>query len=161
MQAKTLAAAEYEVDRSSLRATLLCGMVLFLETYDIAAVGYAIPSLVDAWRVDPSMFTEAVTAGNVGLLLGSTCAGLLGDRAGRRPVLIGCVTVFGVFSLISTLVYSPMQLAGVRLLTGLGVGGGIPLAITLVSDLAPPMAQGRLVFHGSVLHNYGQRAPVT
>ena len=86
---------------------------------------------------------------------------MLGDRAGRRPVLIGCVTVFGVFSLISTLVYSPMQLAGVRLLTGLGVGGGIPLAITLASDLAPPMAQGRPVFHGSVLHNYGQRAPVT
>jgi len=27
----------------------------------------------------------------------------------------------------------------------LGLGGGIPLAIALVSDLAPPMAQGRLV----------------
>jgi AAHS family 4-hydroxybenzoate transporter-like MFS transporter len=145
MRAKMLAAAEYEVEGTYLRATLLCGMVLFLEGYDIAAVGYVIPSLVDAWRVNPSVFTEALTAGNVGLLLGSTCAGLLGDRAGRRPVLIGCVTVFGVFSLLSALVYSPMQLAGVRLLTGLGLGGGIPLAIALVSDLSPPMAQGRLV----------------
>ena len=145
MQTKTLAAAECEVERAYLRAALLCGMVLFLEGYDIAVVGYAIPSLVDAWRVNPSAFTAALTAGNVGLLLGSICAGSLGDRAGRRPVLIGCVTVFGVFSLLSALVASPTQLAGVRLLTGLGLGGGVPLAIALVSDLAPPMAQWRLV----------------
>jgi len=77
MRAKTLAAAECEVERPYLRAALLCGLVLFLEGYDIAAVGYAIPSLVDAWRVDPSAFTEALVAGNVGLVLGSTGAGLL------------------------------------------------------------------------------------
>jgi AAHS family 4-hydroxybenzoate transporter-like MFS transporter len=145
MQAKTLVAAEGEVARPYLRAAVLCGAVMFLEGYDIAAVGYAIPSLVDAWRVDPSVFTGALVAGNVGLLLGSTGAGLLGDRAGRRPVLICCVTVFGVFSLLSALVDSPMQLASLRLLTGLGLGGGIPLAVALVSDLAPPSAQGRLV----------------
>src|SRR5215472_2147210 len=145
MRAKTLAAAECEVERPYLRAALLCGLVLFLEGYDIAAVGYAIPSLVDAWPVDPSAFTEALAAGNVGLVLGSTGAGLLGDRAGRRPVLICCVTMFGIFSLLSALVDSPTQLAGLRLLTGLGLGGGIPLAIALVSDLAPPTAQGRVV----------------
>jgi hypothetical protein len=86
MREKTLAAAECEVERPYLRAALLCGLVLFLEGYDIAAVGYAIPSLVDVWRVDPSAFTGALVAGNVGLVLGSTGAGLLGDRAGRRPV---------------------------------------------------------------------------
>src|SRR5215469_16761292 len=80
MWAKTLAAAVGEVERPYLRVALLCGVVLFLEGYDIAAVGYAIPSLVDAWPVDPSAFTEALAAGNVGLVLGSTGAGL-GGRA--------------------------------------------------------------------------------
>jgi AAHS family 4-hydroxybenzoate transporter-like MFS transporter len=64
---------------------------------------------------------------------------------GRKPVLIGCVIVFGLFSLLSALVSSPLQLAGLRFLTGLGLGGGIPLAIALASDFAPPMGQGRLV----------------
>jgi AAHS family 4-hydroxybenzoate transporter-like MFS transporter len=36
-------------------------------------------------------------------------------------------------------------LSGARFLTGLGLGGGIPLTIALASDFAPPMAQGRLV----------------
>jgi MFS transporter, AAHS family, 4-hydroxybenzoate transporter len=136
---------EHGVERLHLRVAWLCGVVLFLEGYDIASVGYAIPPLVDAWRVAPSVFTQALMAGNVGLLLGSIGAGLLGDRVGRKPMLICCVTVFGVFSLLSALVGSPSQLARLRLLTGLGLGGGIPLAIALVSDFAPPAAQGRLV----------------
>jgi MFS transporter, AAHS family, 4-hydroxybenzoate transporter len=144
MRVKVLA-VEHGVERLHLRVAWLCGVVLFLEGYDIASVGYAIPPLVDAWRVAPSVFTQALMAGNVGLLLGSIGAGLLGDRVGRKPMLICCVTVFGVFSLLSALVGSPSQLACLRLLTGLGLGGGIPLAIALVSDFAPPAAQGRLV----------------
>ena len=145
MGANATAAAERGGARLDLRVAWLCGVVLFLEGYDIASVGYAIPSLVDAWRLAPSAFTKALTAGNVGLLLGSIGAGLLGDWLGRKPVLIGCVTVFGVFSLLSSCVGSPVQLAALRFLTGLGLGGGIPLAIALASDFAPPMAQGRLV----------------
>jgi len=146
MQADALTvASEHRVEQLHLRVAWLCGVVLFLEGYDIAAVGYAIPSLADAWQVRPPVFTQALTAGNVGLLFGSLCAGLLGDRLGRKPVLIGCVAVFGVFSLLSAVVGSPLQLAGLRFLTGLGLGGGIPLAIALASDFALPIAQGRLV----------------
>lgn len=71
----------------------------------------------------PSGFTRALTGGNVGLLLGSLSVGLLGDRLG--PVLIGCVLIFGIFSLLSTLVRSPLQLAVLRSLTDVGLGGGI------------------------------------
>jgi MFS transporter, AAHS family, 4-hydroxybenzoate transporter len=146
MRVKALSAAsERGVERLHLRVAWLCGMVLLLEGYDIAAVGYAIPSLIDAWRVAPSGFTQALTAGNVGLLLGSLSVGSLGDRLGRKPMLIGCVAVLGVFSLLAALAGSPLQLAALRFLTGLGLGGGIPLAIALASDFAPPMARGRLV----------------
>ena len=55
------------------------------------------------------------------------------------------MAVFGVFSLLSALAGSPLQLAGLRFGTGLGLGGGVPLAIVLASDFAPPKAQGRLV----------------
>lgn len=132
-------------ERLHLRVAWLCGAVLFLEGYDIAAVGYAVPSLVDAWKVQPQAFTAVLTAGNVGLLLGSLCAGLLGDRLGRKPVLIGCAVVFGAFSLLSAFAGSLLQLAGLRFLTGLGLGGGLPLALALASDFAPAMVQGRLV----------------
>jgi MFS family permease len=139
MRAETLAVAAERPERLPLRVTRLCGVVLFLEGYDIAAVGYAIPSLVDAWR------TQVLTAGNIGLLLGSLGVGLLGDQLGRKPVLLSCVAAFGVFSLLSAFVGSLLQMPSLRFLTGLGLGGGIPLAIALASDFAPPMGHGRLV----------------
>ena len=60
--------------------------MLLPDGYDIAAIGYAVPSIADAWQLAPSGFTPALTAGNVGLLLGSIGAGVLGDRLGREPV---------------------------------------------------------------------------
>ena len=151
MQSKAWAvAAERPVERPHLRVAWLCGVVLFLEGYDIAAVGYAIPSLVDAWRLAPSDFTQVLTAGNIGLLLGSLGAGLLGDQLGRKPMLLSSVAAFGVFALLSAFASSPLQMAGLRFLTGLGLGGGIPLAIALASDFAPSVGQGRLVMLMSV-----------
>jgi MFS transporter, AAHS family, 4-hydroxybenzoate transporter len=127
------------------RVACLCATVLLVEGYDIAAVGYVLPLLVDAWRVPPAAFTPALAAGNIGLLLGSLIAGLLGDRFGRKPVMIACVSAFGILSLVSAFVASPTQLATVRVLTGLGLGGGIPLAVALAADFAPAMAKARFV----------------
>lgn len=142
---ESTSAAEQPFKRIRLRVAWLCGAVLFLEGYDIAAAGNAIPSLVDAWKLRPAMFTQALTAGNVGLLIGSVGVGWLGDRLRRKPLLIGCVFDFGIFSLFSALVHSPMQLAALRFLTGLGLGGGIPLAIAIATDFAPQISQGRFV----------------
>lgn len=145
MGADAVPAVRVPAERLHLRVAWLCGAVLFLEGYDIASVGYAIPSLVDAWKVRPSAFTPVLTVGNVGLLLGSLCAGLLGDRLGRKRVLIACAAVFGVFSLLSAFANSPLHLAELRFLAGLGLGGGIPLAVALAADLAPSTSRGRLV----------------
>jgi AAHS family 4-hydroxybenzoate transporter-like MFS transporter len=131
--------------RVHLRVAWLCGAVLFLEAYDIASVGNAVPSLVDTWKLAPAMFTQALTAGNVGMLLGLLGVGLLGDRLRRRTLIICCVLEFGVFSLLSALVHSPLQLEVLRLLTGLGLGSAMALAVAIVADFAPQHSQGRFV----------------
>jgi MFS transporter, AAHS family, 4-hydroxybenzoate transporter len=123
----------------------LCGVVLFLEGYDLASIGYAIPSLVDAWHIAPAAFTPVLTSANVGLMVGSLAAGVPGDRAGRKPVLMGAVLAFGVFSCLSALVHTPTQFAIVRFLTGLGLGAGLPITVALASDFASEKYRGRLV----------------
>lgn len=133
------------VTRLQFRVAWLCGVVLLLEGYDLASVGYAVPSLVDAWRIPPSALTQAITAGNIGLMIGSLCAGLLGDRLGRKLVLLGCVIAFGFFSLLSAFAQSPSQLGVLRFFTGLGLGGALPIAVALTSDFAPRASNGQLV----------------
>jgi MFS transporter, AAHS family, 4-hydroxybenzoate transporter len=133
-----------------MRAAWLCALVLLFEGYDIAAVGYVVPSLVEAWRAPPAAFTTTLTAGNTGLLIGSILAGSIGDRVGRKPVLVACVSAFGVFSLASAFAGSPSQLTLLRFATGLGLGGGIPIAIALTADFAAEVSKGRFVMLASL-----------
>lgn len=130
---------------AQFRAAFLCFLVLVLEGYDLGAMAFTLPALSDAWHVKPVAFTQALTAGSVGLFLGSLLCGVLGDRLGRKPVLMGAVAVFGLTALLTALTRDPFWLAVTRLLTGLGIGGGIPTTIALLSDLAPPKKQGGLV----------------
>jgi MFS transporter, AAHS family, 4-hydroxybenzoate transporter len=134
-----------EPKRLHVRVASLCFLVLFLEGYDITAMSYAIPSLMEAWHATPPQFTTALTAGSFGLLLGALSAGLLGDRLGRKPVLIGCTVIFGLFSLLTAFCSGLVSLAVLRFLTGLGLGGGIPIAIALATDYAPLRNPRRLV----------------
>jgi AAHS family 4-hydroxybenzoate transporter-like MFS transporter len=145
-----IAGVGVRVERAHLRVAGLCGVALCVEGYDIAAAGYAIPSLVDAWGQPPSAFTFVLTAGNVGLLFGSLSAGWLGGRLGRKRALVACVAAFGLLSLLCALAGSPSQLAGLRLLTGLGLGGGVPLAVALAADFAPAIAPARFVTLASI-----------
>ncbi len=131
--------------RLHVRVGALCFMVLFLEGYDITSMSYAIPSLIEAWHVKPPQFTTALTAGSFGLLFGALSAGVMGDRLGRKPVLIGCTAVFGLFSLLTAFSTGLVSLAVLRFFTGLGLGGGIPIAIALATDYAPLRNPRRLV----------------
>jgi MFS transporter, AAHS family, 4-hydroxybenzoate transporter len=137
--------AQADHGRLHIRVASLCFMVLFLEGYDITSMSYAIPSLIEAWHVKPPQFTTALTAGSFGLLFGALSPGLLGDRLGRKPVLIGCTAVFGVFSLLTARSGGLVSLAVLRFFTGLGLGGGIPIAIALATDYAPLRSPRRLV----------------
>jgi AAHS family 4-hydroxybenzoate transporter-like MFS transporter len=140
-----MADASADQGRLHVRVASLCFMVLFLEGYDITSMSYAIPSLIEAWHVKPPQFTVALTAGSFGLLFGALGAGLLGDRLGRKPVLIGCTAVFGLFSLLTAFSTGLLSLAVLRFFTGLGLGGGIPIAIALATDYAPLRSPRRLV----------------
>ena len=141
----TLAGPTGAAARAPVLVAWLCGLVLALEGYDFASVAFAAPSLIDAWHVKPVVFTGIFTAGNIGLLFGALIAGPIGDRIGRKPVLIGCVATFGLFSLLSAFAAGPHALLWLRFATGLGLGGGVPLAIALATDHAPADRQGRLV----------------
>ncbi len=127
------------------RVALLCAAILVLEGFDLGAMAFTLPAISEAWQLKPAAFTAALTAASVGLFLGSLICGWLGDRLGRKPVLLGCVVLFGAMSLATAEASSITTLTILRFLTGLGIGGGVPTTIALLSDLAPRERQGGLV----------------
>ena len=145
--------ADMEAVRRSekyLMATLICAGVAIVDGYDITSLAFAVPLLTKQWGYDPAAFTAALTSGSLGMLVGALACGVLADRYGRKAVLMGCVALFGVASALTVLVASPGQLTFARTITGLGLGGGVPVAIALVTDISPRSRQSGLVMLMSV-----------
>src|SRR5579862_4825509 len=82
-----------------LMVALLCGLVQVCDGYDLNAVAWAVPSLIHAWALPPPTFAVAFLWSSVGIMIGALSAGPIGDRFGRKPLLIGSLTLFGVASL--------------------------------------------------------------
>lgn len=115
----------------------LCLLAAMLEGFDIASMGVAAPKMVPALGLSKEAAGFAFSASLFGLLLGAAGCGPLADRFGRKPVLLAAVVTYGLFSLATAFVVDYGLLLAVRALTGIGLGGAMPMLIAIASELAP------------------------
>lgn len=120
-----------------MRVAALCTLVQVCDGYDLNAVAWAVPPLIRQWHLPPSMFTVAFLWSSVGIMTGALSAGPIGDRFGRRPLLLVSLTIFGIASLLSAFSGSLAMLTVLRFFTGIGIGGGFAGAASLTGDYAP------------------------
>jgi AAHS family 4-hydroxybenzoate transporter-like MFS transporter len=127
------------------RVLLLCWTIAVLDGFDVQAMAFVAPVLGQAWQVPKPVMGWVLTAGLVGLMLGSIGLGRLSDKVGRRPVLLGSVVLFGVASLLTALSHSELQLMLMRCITGIGLGGVTVSALALMAEYAPDRSRASLV----------------
>jgi MFS family permease len=77
-------------------------------------------------------------------------AGRVGDRFGRRVLLIGGATIVGIATALYATSESFPVLIGARLLTGVGEAGFFVGGATMITDLAPVARRGEAVSYWSV-----------
>ena len=123
----------------------LCAMVTFTDGFDTQAIGYVAPAIVRAFHVDRTALGPVFAVGLFGLMLGALAFGPIADRWGRKPVLVFCTAFFGICSLLTTRATDVHSLFYFRFLTGLGLGGALPNAIAITTDLAPPRIRATTV----------------
>jgi len=86
----------------------------------------------------------------VGAVLVRPYAGRIGDRIGRRVLVVGGAFVVAVMTALYGLVESLPWLAGVRLVAGVGEAAFFVGAATMITDLAPAERRGEAVSYWSV-----------
>jgi AAHS family 4-hydroxybenzoate transporter-like MFS transporter len=128
-----------------IRVALLCTLIQICDGYDINSIAWAVPSLKDIWHLPPPMFTTAFLWSSIGIMVGALSAGPIGDRIGRKPLLLASLAIFGVASLASAAAGSLLVLSITRFFTGLGIGGAFPGAATLAGDYAPHRRRALLI----------------
>jgi AAHS family 3-hydroxyphenylpropionic acid transporter len=107
-----------------------------IEGFDIASMGVTAPRMMPALGLTRPEAGLAFSASLLGLFFGAAIAGPLSDRIGRKPVLVASMAVFGLFSLATAAAGNLPALLSVRALTGLGLGGAMPMLIAMSSELA-------------------------
>jgi AAHS family 4-hydroxybenzoate transporter-like MFS transporter len=127
------------------RLLLLCFLVVAVDGFDTAVVGFIAPAIRAEWSIAVARLAPLFAAGLVGLMLGAFTVGPLADRYGRKVMLTASMIVFGVASLASAFSSGIQMLTALRLVTGLGLGGAMPTSITLASEYCPAARRASLV----------------
>src|SRR5437588_4002739 len=143
----------------------LCTLVQICDGYDINSIGVAVPSLTHLWNLPGPAFTQAFLWSSIGIMVGALSAGPIGDRVGRKPLLLVSLTIFGLASIASGLVGSLGMLSVTRFFTGIGIGAAFPGAASLTGDYAPQRRRALMImasFTGAPLGGFlcGQLAGV-
>jgi MFS transporter, AAHS family, 4-hydroxybenzoate transporter len=138
----TLSRAEQALENQpigglQIRVAVLCTLVQLFDGYDAGSIGAAVPPLTHAWHLPPAAFALTFFWSSIGVVVGAPLAGPIGDRFGRRPLLLASVAIVGLSSLLTAFAGSPGALSLWRFLTGVGLGGAFPGAATLTGDYAP------------------------
>jgi AAHS family 4-hydroxybenzoate transporter-like MFS transporter len=115
----------------------VCFVIVLLDGFDTAAIGYIAPSLIKEWGVTRSALGPVLSAALFGLAIGALVSGPLADRFGRKHLLFGSVLIFGAACLGSSFSANLDQLTVMRFLTGMGLGAAMPNAVTLMSEFCP------------------------
>ncbi|SDG22885.1 drug resistance transporter, EmrB/QacA subfamily [Sinosporangium album] len=71
--------------------------------------------------------------------------GLLGDRHGRKRMLLIGLVVFGLSSLASAYAQDPMQLIVARAIMGIGGAAIMPATLAIISNVFPPRERGKAI----------------
>ncbi|MDQ3406362.1 MAG: MFS transporter, partial [Actinomycetota bacterium] len=133
---------------------ILSGLMLgmFLAALDQTIVGTSIRTIADDLN-GLSLQAWATTAYLITATISTPLYGKLSDIYGRKPFFVTAITIFVIGSLACTLATTMYQLAAYRALQGLGAGGLMSLALTIISDIVPPRERAK--YQGYFLAVFG------
>ncbi|HLT91056.1 MAG TPA: MFS transporter [Woeseiaceae bacterium] len=123
----------------------LCFALIMVDGFDTQSIAFVAPALRDAWSIPPQTFGILFSAGLLGTMIGAMALGGLGDRIGRRPVILGATLVFASMSLLCATAPGVETLLTYRFVGGLGLGGLLPNAIALVAEFSPKRVRSTVV----------------
>lgn len=116
----------------------LCFLVAMVEGFDIQAIGVAAPRMAPQFGLSAQQLGWIFAISNVGLVIGASFGGWLADRVGRKPVFIGGVLTFAVFTLLTSVTGNFPLLFAARFCTGLGFGAVLPNLMAVAAEVSAP-----------------------
>ncbi|MGC0336166.1 MFS transporter [Streptomyces sp. SLBN-8D4] len=132
--------------RLALLVVGLCWLAVLFDGLDMFIYGSVLPHLLETrtFGLTADQAGDLGSYATFGMLVGALVAGTIADRIGRKRLMVACVTLFSLASGVCALADGVAVFGLGRTLAGVGLGGLLPTAISMVSDYAP-RGRGALV----------------
>ena len=134
--------AQGPITALQLTVIAVCVGLNMLDGFDVLAMSFAASGVKADWHLHDSQLGALLSAGLIGMGLGSLTLGPCADRWGRRIIVLLSVAVAGLGMLSSALAHDYAELLSLRVLTGIGIGGTIASVAVIVSEYAPEKLRG-------------------
>lgn len=125
------------------RLMILCGLGWAADAMDILLISFALPAIGQEWSLNNTQKGLLSTAVFVGMLIGAYVWGRSSDLIGRKVGFISTVGIASIFGLLSAFAPSFTWLVVLRLLTGFGIGGMLPVDYSIFAEYLPKENRGR------------------
>ncbi len=114
-------------------------------TLDVTVLTVALPTLAGALKASESQLQWFVTAYTLALVAGMLPAGLLGDRYGRKAVMVGALVLFAFGSAGCAYAPNPAVFIAARVAVGLAGAALIVGALSVITVLFDAAERPRAV----------------
>jgi putative MFS transporter len=123
----------------------IAGLGWMFDAMDVGLLSFIMVALQQEWNLTTQQVGWIGSINSIGMVVGAFLFGVMADRIGRKNVFIVTLLLFSIGSGVSALVTSLTLFLLIRFFIGMGLGGELPVASTLVSEAAPPEKRGRVV----------------
>jgi len=115
------------------------------DSMDTGVVSFVLPKLMAMWKLSPAQVGYIGSMGLVGMALGAMLAGTIADYIGRKKVFAATLVLYSLGTGACGLAWNYESLLFFRFIVGFGLGGQLPVAVTLMSEYSPTKDRGRMI----------------
>jgi DHA2 family multidrug resistance protein len=122
---------------------VVVALAAFMEVLDTTIANVALRYIAGGLGVSQDEASWVVTTYLVANAIIVTATGFLARRFGRKSFFLACLALFTVSSVLCGLAWNLQSLLLFRILQGLGGGGMVPVAQSILADSFPPEKRGQ------------------
>ncbi|OUE24383.1 MFS transporter [Clavibacter michiganensis] len=124
---------------------LIGGLGYTFDGMDGAIIAFVLPSIAGVWDLSPAQLGLVGSATPLGFFFGAILSGWLGDRFGRKRVMLWALAFYTVMSIVAALAPSYGVFLVARVLAGVGAGAESVIIAPFISEFIPPKRRGAFI----------------
>lgn len=124
---------------------LVVGIPYSFVAMDLLLISLVLTPLKTLWGLPGALTGFLLGSAFIGMLVGAASWGYLADRLGRKRALELTIVIYTVSTGLTALAPDWVTLIALRIITGIGLGGCIPLCFVYLSEFIPARHRGRFL----------------